>query len=351
MRTEDSMIAEHSVIAEDSVIAGGRPVRWGFLGAGGIAGKLALDLAVTPGNVLAAVAARDLDRAQDFAARFGADRAYGDYRALVEDPEVDVVYVATTHPMHREQALLAIGAGKPVLIEKPVCLTAEDAAEVFGTAEAAGVFAMEAMWMRTNPLIRQAQRLIADGAIGEVRAVRAEMGLGRPYDPAHRLYDLANGGGALLDLGVYPATFGWLFLGEPAAMTVTGALAPTGADATAAMQWSYPDGRDAQLWCSAVIGGPYRGLILGATGWLETEGRFHRPTGLVLHNADGERRFADPLDPSLPGYRPQIEEVERCLRAGRLTSELVPPAETVAILRLLDRARAGLGVRYPGETS
>jgi predicted dehydrogenase len=328
-----------------------RPVRWGFLGAGGIAGKLAQDLAATPGNVLAAVAARDLDRAENFAARFGPGdtRGYGDYRALVEDPDVDVIYIATTHPMHREQALLAIGAGKPVLIEKPVCLDAGDAAEVFEAAAAAGVFAMEAMWMRTNPLIRQAQRLIEDGAIGEVRSVRAEMGLGRPYDPAHRLYDLANGGGALLDLGVYPATFGWLFLGKPAGMAVTGTLAPTGADATVAMQWSYPDGRDAQLWCSAPIGGPYRGLILGTEGWLETEGRFHRPAGLVLHHAEGERRFADPLDPALPGYRPQIEEVERCLRAGLLASDLVPPADTIAILELLDAARAELGVRYPGE--
>jgi predicted dehydrogenase len=327
------------------------PVRWGFLGAGGIAGKLAQDLAGTPGNVLAAVAARDAGRAADFADRFGAGaaRPYGDYRALVEDPDVDVVYIATTHPMHREQALLAIGAGKPVLIEKPVCLNAGDAAEVFGAAEAAGVFAMEAMWMRTNPLIRQIQRLIADGAIGEVRSVRAEFGLGRPYDPAHRLYDLANGGGALLDLGVYPVTFGWLFLGKPSAQTVTGTLAPTGADATVALQWSYPDGRDAQLCCSVPVGDPGRGLIVGSEGWLQTEGRFHRPSGLLLHNAEGERRFADPLDPRLPGYRPQIEEVERCLRAGLLHSELVPPAETIAILELLDAARAELGVRYPGE--
>ena len=337
-----------------------RPIRWGFLGAGGIAGKVARDLASTPGNVLAAVAARDLARAEDFAARFGPGdtrgsasrpRAYGDYRALVEDPDVDVVYIGTTHPMHREQALLAIGAGKPVLIEKPVCLTAADTREVFAAAEAAGVFAMEAMWMRTNPLIRQAQQLISAGAIGEVRSVRAEMALGLPFDPGHRLYELANGGGALLDLGVYPVTFAWLFLGKPDRVAVAGSLAPTGADATVAMQWSFADGRDAQLWCSAPIGGPYRGLILGTDGWLETEGRFHRPTGLVLHNADGEQRFADPLDPQLPGYRPEIEEVARCLRAGRLTSELVPPAETIAIMQLLDAARAELGVRYPGEAS
>ena len=339
------------------MISADRPVRWGFLGAGGIAGKVGSDLAATPGNVLAAVAARSLARASEFADRFGAGavqaygsvQAYGDYRALVEDPDVDVVYVATTHPMHREQALLAIGAGKPVLIEKPVCLNARDTSEVFEAAEAAGVFAMEAMWMRTNPLIRQAQRLIADGAIGEVRSVRAELGLGRPFDPGHRLYELANGGGALLDLGVYPVTFAWLFLGKPSSVTVAGSLAPTGADATVAMQWSYPDGRDAQLWCSAPIGGPVRGLIVGTEGWLQTEGRFYRPTGLVLRRPDGERRFTDPLDPALPGYRPEIEEVERCLRAGLLRSELVPPDETIAIMQLLDEARAALGVRYPSE--
>jgi predicted dehydrogenase len=326
-----------------------RPVRWGFLGAGGIATKMAQDLAVSTSNVLTAVAARSTERAQQFADRFGATSAYGDYRALVEDPDIDVVYVATTHPQHHEQALLAIAAGKPVLIEKPVCLNARQTAEVFQAAEQAGVFAMEAMWMRTNPLIRTAQKLIADGAIGEVRAVRAEMSLGLAYNPAHRLYDLANGGGALLDLGIYPATFGWLFLGKPDRVSVSGTLAPTGSDDSVAMQWDYADGRSAQLWCSASVPGPYRGLIQGSDGWIRTEGRFHRPAALTVTTGDGQTSVTDPLDPDLPGYTPQIEEVERCLRAGELTSPLVPPSDTIAIMALLDEARADLGVRYPGE--
>lgn len=326
-----------------------RPVRWGFLGAGGIATKMAQDLAASTSNVLTAVAARSSERARGFADRFGAASAYGDYRALVEDPDIDVVYVATTHPQHHEQALLAIGAGKPVLIEKPVCLDATQTGEVFRAAEQAGVFAMEAMWMRTNPLIRTAQQLIADGVIGEVRAVRAEMSLGLAYDPTHRLYDLANGGGALLDLGVYPATFGWLFLGKPDGVSVMGTLAPTGSDDSVAMQWDYADGRSAQLWCSASVPGPYRGLIQGSDGWIRTEGRFHRPTALTVANRDGRSTLQDPLDEQLPGYLPQIEEVERCLRAGELSSPLVPPADTIAIMTLLDEARAALGVRYPGE--
>jgi predicted dehydrogenase len=326
-----------------------RPIRWGVLGAGGIATKLATDLAVSQTNVLHAVAARDLSRAQDFAARFGGHTAYGDYRQLVEDPEVDVVYIATTHPQHLEQSLLAIEAGKAVLIEKPVCLNAADTRTVFAAAEKAGVFAMEAMWMRTNPLIRSALALVADGAIGQVRSVKAEMSLGLPYQPGHRLYDLANGGGALLDLGVYPVTFGWLFLGRPDSVAVDGSLAPTGADATVALQWSFDDGRDAQLWCSALVGGPYRGLIQGTEGWIRTEGRFHRPTALTVRTAEGERRLDDPLPEGVLGYLSEIEEVERCLRAGLTSSELVPPADTIAIMELLDDARARLGVRYPSE--
>ncbi|MGI8666776.1 MAG: Gfo/Idh/MocA family protein [Jatrophihabitans sp.] len=331
------------------VIAADRPVRWGFIGAGGIAAKLAGDLARSQSNVLGAVAARSADRAAAFAEQFGAASSYGDYRRLVADPEVDVVYIATTHPQHREQALLAISAGKPVLIEKPVCLNAADTAEVFHAAAAAGVFAMEAMWMRTNPLIRTAQKLIADGVIGDLRSVRAEMSLGLPYDPTHRLYDPANGGGALLDLGIYPLTFAWIFLSNPAEVRFSGQLADSGVDETVAIQCDYDSGATAQLWCSASVPGPYRGLIQGTDGWIRTEGRFHRPAGLTVTTRDGQTTVDDPLDRQLRGYLPEIEEVERCLRAGALSSTLVPPDESIAIMAVLDDIRAGLGVRYPGE--
>jgi predicted dehydrogenase len=324
-------------------------IRWGILGAGGIAGKFAADLAHTPGNVLAAVGARQADRAADFAVRHGAPRSYGSYQELVSDPDLDVVYIATTHPGHHEQALLAIGAGKAVLIEKPVCLNAADTREVFAAAAAAGVFAMEAMWMRTNPLIRKAQELVAGSAIGELVSVRAELGLGRTFDAGHRLYDLANGGGALLDLGIYPVTFGWIFLGRPESVAVTGALAPTGSDATVAMQWGYPDGRDAQLWCSAPVKAPIRGLVVGTEGWIRTEGRFYRPTALTVMVGELESRIDDPLGSDTHGYGPEIAEVARCLRAGLTESPLIPAADTIAIMELLDGARAELGVRYPGE--
>ncbi|MEO5876232.1 MAG: Gfo/Idh/MocA family oxidoreductase, partial [Streptosporangiaceae bacterium] len=325
-------------------ISGDRPIRWGIIGAGGIAETVCQDLDRSAGNVVAAVGARDAGRAAAFAARHGADRGYGDYAELAADPDVDVVYVTTTHPYHREQALLALEAGKPVLVEKPVCLNAADAREVFAAAREAGLFAMEAMWMRAHPLIRRAVELVAEGAIGEVRGVRDEFGAGLPFDPAHRMYDLANGGGALLDLGVYPATFAHLFLGTPDEVRTTGVLAPTGADETVAMEWFYAGTSRARLWCSVSTPAPDQAAVLGTEGWIAVEGGARRPTGLVVYTKGERHRIEDPTAGRGNGYGPQLAEVERCLRAGLLESPLVPQADTVAILQVLDAARAQLGV-------
>ena len=330
-------------------ITDGRPIRWGILTAGGIAEKVSTDINLTAGNVVTAVAARHADRAARFAAKHGAARSYGDYQSLVEDDEVDVVYVASTHPHHKKQALAAIAAGKAVLIEKPVCLNAADAREVFAAAAAANVFSMEAMWTRLNPLIRQAQQSIADGAIGEVVGVRNEFGLGRPFDPKNRLYELANGGGALLDLGVYPVTFAYLFLGAPDEVRTVGTLSPTGSDETVTMQWLYGGVPRAQLYTSASVAAPNGAAIYGTKGWIVVLPEAYRPTGLIVHNDDGETHFPDPLAGNGNGYQPEIEEVERCLRAGLTESPLVTHADTVAILELLDAARAVVGVVYPEE--
>jgi len=325
------------------------PIRWGILGAGSIADTFSSDINLTAGNVVTAVAARDADRAARFAARHGAARSYGDYAALVNDDDIDVVYIATTHTYHRVHALLAIDAGKSVLIEKPVCLNASDAREVFTAATQAGVFAMEAMWTRTNPLIREAQQLIADGVIGDVRGVRSEFGLGVAFDPAHRLYDLENGGGALLDLGVYPATFAYLILGPPDNVDTVGTLSPAGADDTVAMQWVYDGRPGAQLWASVPIAAPNEAAVLGTRGWIGFLPEAHRPSGLIVHNESGEYRIADSLAGQGHGYGPEIDEVARCLRSGLLESPLIPHADTIAILEILDGARATLGVIYPSE--
>ncbi len=305
---------------------------------------MATDL-VHGNNMLYAVAARDADRAAAFAARFGARQSYGAYRTLVEDPDVDIVYVATTHPFHREQALMAIGAGKHVLIEKPLTLNAAHAREVLTAARDKGVFAMEAVWMRANPLILKARDLVARGVIGDVVAVHADFSIEVAFDPTHRLYDLSNGGGALLDLGIYPIHFAWLFLGHPDFQQVLGTLSPTGSDAVVALQWGYTSGAVAQLRCATTAWTPGRATIAGTTGSISAEPWFLNPERLVVTTSEGESR----VEGGGTTYGPQIQEVERCLREGLLESPLAPHADTIAVLELIDRARADLGVRYASE--
>lgn len=323
-------------------------IRWGILGAGGIAGTVGADIAATPANEVAAVGARDLDRAAALAARLGAPRAYGSYAELVADPDIDVVYVATTHGQHHEQALLALGAGKPLLVEKAFTLNAREAREVVTEARERRLFCMEGMWMRLNPLISRAQEIAASGRIGELLSVHADLSRLFPYDPAHRLYDLAAGGGALLDLGIYPTTFAWLFLGRPDVVQTIGALAPTGADASVAMQWGYSDGRLAQISCSAQGTNPLTGVVAGTKGWISIGGRVHRAPFITVHvDDDGEQVLEQTITGG--GFGPEIAEVARCLRAGELESPKVPLDETIAVLEVLDEARAQLGVRYAAD--
>jgi predicted dehydrogenase len=323
----------------------GTPIRWGFLGAGGIAASMAGDLYHENSNMLHAVGARDSTRAAAFAARFGGSRSYDNYVAVIQDPDVDIIYIATTHPFHRDLAMLAIEAGKPVLVEKPLAVNAAQARQVLTAARDEGLFAMEAMWMRTNPLIVKAQAMVADGVIGDVMAVHADFSIALRFNPTHRLFELANGGGALLDLGVYPINFAWLFLGRPDSQQVLGTLSPTGSDAVVALQWGYASGATAQLRCATTGQAPGSATITGTLGSISFEPWFVRPEQLVVTTSAGQSRVKG----AQTGYGPQIQEVERCLREGLTQSPLVPLTDTIAILELIDQARAELGVRYPGE--
>jgi len=322
-------------------------VRWGILGAGGIAGTVGAEIAATPGNEVAAVGSRDADRAAALAGRLAAPRCYGSYSELAADPDVDVVYVATTHGQHHEHALLALRAGKPVLVEKAFTLNARQAREVVAEARSRRLFCMEAMWMRLNPLVRTARAVAESGRIGELISVRADLSARFEYDPEHRLYDLAAGGGALLDLGIYPATFTWLFLGRPDSVQAVGSRSPTGSDASVAVQWLYHDGRFAQIASTTLGQNPLAGLIAGTEGWISVNGRVSRPTSITIHDTTGDEVLPDTLRGR--GYGPEVAEVERCLRAGELESPLVPLDETVAILEVLDGVRAQLGVHYEAD--
>jgi predicted dehydrogenase len=322
-----------------------RPIQWGILGAGNIAATAGADIARSSDSEVVAVGARDRDRAARLATRLGARRAYGSYRDLVADADVDIVYIATTHAQHHEQALLALGAGKPILVEKAFTLNARQARDVVAAARKAGLFCMEAMWMRFNPLIRQAVDLARDGAIGDLISIHADLSALFPFDPRHRLYDLAAGGGALLDLGIYPTHLVWMFLGRPSRVQAIGALSPTGSDATSAQQWGYPGGQFAQLSCTTLGRSPMTALVQGTVGAITLDGRLHRPTQLTVHRGDQTEVIAG--EPT--GYELEVAEVERALRAGETESPVVPLQDTVEILEVIDQARAQIGVRYPAD--
>lgn len=324
-----------------------RPVRWGVLGAGGIAATTLPDIVAVPGNEVVAVAARDGARAAQFARRFQIPRSYGSYAELAADAEVDVVYIATTHAQHYEQALACIAAGRSVLVEKAFTLNARQAREIAAAAEAAGVFCMEAMWLRFNALLGIAVQAAGNGAIGDVQGVRAELCRRFDYNPSSRFYDLTVGGGALLDLGVYPINFAWMFLGAPQTVAATGGLAPTGADDSVALQFGYPDGGFSQLACSMRARTEPVSLVVGTDGWIEVHGAVHHPDRLVIRTASQTVEHDAPT--SGGGYQPQFAEVNRCLREGATQSRIMPLADTVAILDVIDGVRADLGVRYPAD--
>ncbi|MFI6013939.1 Gfo/Idh/MocA family protein [Streptomyces sp. NPDC051243] len=327
-------------------------VRWGILATGGIAAAFTADLVDLPDAEVVAVASRTQSSADAFAERFGIPRAYGDWTALAEDGDIDVVYVATPHSAHRVAAGLCLEAGRSVLCEKAFTLNAREAEELVALARARGSFLMEAMWMYCNPLVRRLKALVDDGAIGEVRHVQADFGLAGPFPPSHRLRDPAQGGGALLDLGVYPVSFAQLLLGEPSDVTARATLSAEGVDLQTGALLSWDGGALASVHCSIVGGTATSASVTGSGGRIDVPHGFFFPDRFVLHRdgRDPEEFTADPADGPRNTLRHEAAEVMRALRAGETESPLVPLDGTLAVMRTLDAIRDRVGVRYPGET-
>ncbi len=321
-------------------------MRWGLLGAGAIAPALARAVASTPGGEVVAVAARDLGRAEAFAEEHGVPRAYGSYAELCADAGVDVVYISTTHPHHAPQALDCLAAGKHVLVEKPVTLTVRDAEAVLDRARSRGLFAMEAMWTRCLPLVRELVARVRAGEVGRVRSVAAAFTVPFGYDASHRLFDLANGGGALMDLGVYPVTLAHLLGGHPTDVQVLGTTVPTGADDQVGLQWRSAEGVLVQVVCDSQSHGASSTVVRGTDGWIEVHGPVNDPESFTVHRADAEPEH---VTGERRGFQHQVEEVHRCLREGLVESPLVPHGASVAVMTVLESVRRELGVRYPQE--
>lgn len=323
-------------------------INWGVLAPGRIARAFATDLALVPDGALVATGSRDLARAEAFAAEFGGV-AHGSYEDLVTDPAVDAVYVASPHALHAEHVLLALEAGKAVLCEKAMTLDATSTAALFEEARARGLFLMEAMWTACHPMIRTLLRLLEEGAHGVPRQVHADLGFVVEAEPTDRLLDRALGAGALLDMGIYPLTFAHLVLGEPERLSAVAHLSPSGIDLDIAVAGLYPGGSTAALTASMTSHSPRIASVATTHGRFDLPSGFHHPERIrwTPYDAPDGGAWVGPDEPVIGrGYGNEIVEVQRCLREGRTTSHLVPPEQTIALMRQMDDLREQIGLVY-----
>ena len=324
-------------------------LRWGILGSGWIAGQFATDLNAN-GLTIAAVGSRTQESADAFAATYGISTAHGSYEALVADPDVDAIYVSTPHPFHYENAKLALNAGKNVLIEKPFTLNAKEAREVVELAAEKKVVVLEAMWTRWLPHMVRIREILAAGTLGDVRTVIADHDQLLPDDPKHRINNPALGGGALLDLGIYPISFAWDVFGKPATIVaISSPVASTGVDRQTAILLGYEGGQQAVLHTALDTLGPNTASIIGTKGRIEIESVWYTPTPFTVFDSAGEviERFDQPV--ASRGMQYQAWALEQIVAAGLLEGEELPPSETVAIMETLDEIRRQIGLHYELE--
>jgi predicted dehydrogenase len=356
-------------------------IRWGVLGTGGIARTVAQDFRFVQDAVLLAVASRELTRAQAFAQRYHIARSYASYDALLQDDDIDVVYIATPHMRHVDDALACIHAGKAVLCEKPFTINAREAQAVIQAARDRGVFCMEAMWMRFIPLIREVKARVEQGEIGKVTHLAAAFGYPLPFVPTNRNFNPALGGGALLDRGIYPLSLSFYLLGQPASIASEANMGSTGVDMTSYYRLLYDSGAEAVLSASCAVYQPSEATIRGTAGQIHIHAPFLRPHRIAVRqgiSAGGyrhrssrwltgtrgyqlvKRNLDKPLSalggqgdvfrrfPGL-GYQFELEAVTRSLQAGKLEHDIMPLDETLAIMQTMDEIRQQWGLVYPSE--
>jgi predicted dehydrogenase len=325
-----------------------RPLRWGIIGTGGIAATFATDMGLLPDAAIVAVGSRAQTTADAFGERFAIPRRHGSYEAVVEDSDVDAVYIATPHPFHAEPALLAIRARKAVLVEKPFTINSDEAHTLITEARAQHTFLMEAMWTRFLPHVVSIRQLIAEDRLGDVRSFLADFGGYVVEDAAHRAYSPELGGGALLDLGVYPVSFASMLFGTPEVITARSHPAFTGVDSQTAVILDYSGGRQAVVFTTLETLTPNRASINGRKGRIEIDSDFFAPTSFRLFEEQGRVELFNIAHVGR-GLRHQAAEVARCVHSGLTESPILPLSETLSIMETLDEIRRQIGLRYPSE--
>jgi predicted dehydrogenase len=323
-------------------------LRWGILGTGGIAHLFTSDLKLE-GFDVRAVGSRSQDSADAFASSHGIGRAYSSYEQLVADDEVDVIYVSTPHPFHAENATLALEAGKHVLVEKPFTINASEAQSVVDLAASRKLVVLEAMWTRWLPHMVRIRELIASGVLGDVRTVLADHDQKLSSDPAHRMQAPSLGGGALLDLGIYPVSFAWDVFGAPTSVQALSSPTATGVDRQTAILLGYGDGQQAVLHTALDTRGPNKAAVIGTEARIEIDPVWYTPTSFTVY--DPSETVIERYESSVQGRGMQFQAsaLEAIVLSGEGSGRELSPEQSVGIMGTLDEIRRQIGLRYPSE--
>ena len=320
---------------------------WGILGPGGIAQAFAKDLTFIEGHTIGAVGSRSLANAQHFANTFGGT-AYGSYEELVADSSIDAIYVATPHPAHLDNVILALNAGKPVLCEKPFAVNAQQAQAMVDAAAKNKVALMEAMWARFLPHYAKVREIVASGVLGPILSIHADHGQRLADQGIARLVDPQLAGGALLDLGIYPISFAHMILGNPTSITSKAVMTDRGVDAQTSMIFSYDNGAQAVLTTTMIEQTPCRALVAGLHGWLEIDRTFYNPASMRVILNDGSVTEY-PSAYVGHGLREQAESFKQIVQSGAVESKVLTWKDTVDIMKSMDTVRSQIGLKYPFE--
>ena len=320
---------------------------WGILGPGGIAQAFAKDLTFIEGHTIGAVGSRSLANAQSFAKTFGGT-AYGRYEELVADSSIDAIYVATPHPAHHDNVILALNAGKPVLCEKPFAVNAQQAQAMVDAAAKNKVALMEAMWARFLPHYAKVREIVASGVLGPILSIHADHGQRLADQGIARLVDPQLAGGALLDLGIYPISFAHMILGNPTSITSKAVMTDRGVDAQTSMIFSYDNGAQAVLTTTMIEQTPCRAVVAGLHGWLEIDRTFYNPASMRVILNDGSVTEY-PSAYTGHGLREQAESFKQIVQSGAVESKILTWKDTVDIMKSMDTVRSQIGLKYPFE--
>lgn len=325
----------------------GKKYNWAILGCGKIARKFSSDLKLLPNANLYAAASRDLEKAVVFGREFGFNKAYGSYEELVNDPEVDIVYIATPHSHHREHALLCLNHKKAVLCEKAFAINRNEALEMVEAAHANSTFLMEAFWTMFQPSFKKAMEIVSSGELGKLKMVRSDFAFNGPFDPQKRLYNLLLGGGSLLDIGIYPVFAALTALGKPEKIKTLVDFSTTGTEESISMIFKYKGGEMASLASSFASFSPVQTEYWCENGYVVLNPRWFVPTNITLRK-DGEEPVEIPSEHKVGfGYQYEALHVMDCLNAGRIESNRMTWHKSLDLMEILDRVRIDAGIFFP----